>query len=988
MKPVVAHMKWMGRDGAPGNIAALAQTTDGYLWLGTPLGLYRFDGLDFASYPMTSMDVKLPALDIDALTPDLDGGLWIGFRLAGGISHLARDGTLTNYNAANHLGPTTTLKIIMRRDRSLLAIADNKLLILRGDHWQDFGKEHGLPNQPLWSLYVDSRGNIWTSARQKLFVLHPGHANFDLYPTKTFIVVDLAEMPDGTMWISDGWRVIRPLEPSEGEMELPVKSYTRMLVEPSGTMWLAQDYRGVSHFRPANSHPAASDVAEESDLSSEQTNSILRDRDGDIWVGTSLGLDRFQSSPLHAVRDTRVEYYPALAGDVQSGVWIAMLAHPLVHASGDVLSSSGPEIGSSPMVCDDRGRVWIVDPLFDTLTEYDHGAMSRFPAPVEVHRAPAQSIGLDYDGAVLVSFDESGLWRFDGHWEQIHDGGLPSEHALTIFRDKDRRVWLGYSDSRIVVRDDHGIHTLSVEQSGSLGNVLTFAATKGRLWAAGASGLAYLDKGTFHRVSLSRGGILRGISGIVEDKSERLWLNTSTGIVRISSGELSKLEHGPTPLDYDLLDERQGVEGTATQIKPTPSAVADRDGLLWFSMSGAVYSADPEALSLRSSAPALSLETVSVDGEPIMDREHELSRVTTSSALKELEIDYIGIDLSTPEKVTYEYMLEGEDKAWREVGNRRQAFYSHLRPGKYRFRVRAWNGTGAWQELAAPLPLVITPAFYQTIWFYLLSSLVVLTLLYLLYLLRVQHLTRRLKERLKERSDERLRIARALHDTLLQSVHGLMLRFHFAAQTLPENTSARHSLEVALLRADAVYLETRREVESLRDEVAESVDLATLIATRVKEMEIGPGIQFQVVENGQRQALRGAAQAELYRIACEALNNTVLHARAQSAEVVLTYGGSEFLMKCCDTGIGLPPSVLAGGQVAGHWGLIGIRERAAALEGRLQIWSSPGGGTEIEVRVPAKMAYLYPSTRLVWLQRLLQFRRSATGLDSTPGIEA
>ncbi|ADV82550.1 sensor histidine kinase [Terriglobus saanensis] len=989
MKPVVAHMKWMGRDGAPENIAALAQTIDGYLWLGTPLGLYRFDGLQFASYPMTTMEAKLPALDIDALTSDLDGGLWIGFRLSGGISHLTRDGVLTSYDKTNGRGPKSALKIVVRSDKSVWAIADNKLLVLRDDHWEDFGKAHGLPDEPLWSLFFDSHGNLWTSARQKLFVLHPGHGAFDLYPTKTFIIVDLAEAPDGQIWLSDGWRVIRPLEPNSSDTEIHVPSYTRTLIEPSGTMWMAQDYRGVSHFKVAIFHKPSSPLVEETDLSSEQTNSILRDRDGNIWVGTSRGLDRFQSSPLKSLRNTRVEYYPALAADAQSGVWIAMLAHPLVHASGDTLTAMGREIGSSPMVCDDQGRVWLVDPLFNMLTKYEGGRMFRFPVPDEIHRVPAQSIGLDYDGALLISFDEFGLWRFDGHWQQIHNASLPTEHPLTIFRDKERHVWLGYPDSRIAMRDEHGVHTFTTHQSADLGNVLTFAVSHDRLWAAGANGLAYLDHGAFRRVSLNGASVLRGTSGIVEDPSGSLWLNTSVGIVRIRASELNKLSHGPMSFDYDILDDRQGVEGTATQIKPTPSAVADKNGLLWFSMSGAIYSVDSEALSLRKSVPVLSLQNVSMNGITIMDREHAPTLVTTSAAsLKELEIDYIGIDLSAPEKVSYQYMLEGEDKAWREVGNRRQAFYTYLRPGSYRFRVRASNGAAPWQEFSAPPVITITPAFYQTVWFYLLSAIVALTLLYLLYLLRVQYLTNLLKDRLKERSDERLRIARALHDTLLQSVHGLMLRFHFAAQTLPEHTPARQSLEVALVRADAVYLETRSQVESLRDEVAEGADLVSLIAKRAQEMEIQQRMTFQIVENGQRQALNGTAQAELYRIASEALTNTVLHARAAGAEVILTYGGSELVMKCCDTGVGLPPLVLATGQRTGHWGLIGMRERVATIGGRLQIWSSPGGGTEIEIRVPARRAYLYPSARLVWLQRLLQFRRTATGLDSEPEMES
>jgi signal transduction histidine kinase/ligand-binding sensor domain-containing protein len=989
MMPVVAHIKWTGRDGAPGNVAALAQTTDGYLWLGTPLGLYRFDGLQFASYPMTSLDAKLPASDIDALTSDMDGGLWIGFRL-GGISHLTRDGTLTNYNATNRRGPKSVLKMVTEQDKSVWAVADNKILVLRGDHWEDFGSEHGLLGERLASFYLDSHGNIWTSGRHKLFVLYRGHASFEVYPTETFLIVEFAELPNGQMWISDGWRTIRTLNPGPPTRETRVTGYTRMLAEPSGTVWLAQDYRGVSHFQPESSSETPNPT-EEKDLSSEQTNSILRDRDGDIWVGTSRGLDRFQASPLKAVRNTRVEYYPALAADVQSGVWIGMLAHPLVHALGDKLLAVGRQVGSSPMVCDDQGRVWLVDPISDSLTEYDRGNVSRIPAPKEVHRVPAQSIGLDYDGAVLVSFDEFGLWRFDGKWEQVNDPNLPAAHPLAVFRDRDRRVWLGYPDGYIMMRDQYGVHAFTRQQSANLGNVLTFAVAHDRVWAAGANGLAYFDHGVFRPVFLRNDGVLRGISGIVEDRSGGLWLNTSTGILRIRPPELNRLSSSadPSPLDFDLLDDRQGVEGTATQIKPTPSAVADRNGLLWFSMSGAVYSVDPDALSLRKSVAALSLQKVSINGASIMDREHTSTIVRTGAAgLKELEIDYIGIDLSSPEKVTYQYMLEGEEKAWHEVGNRRQAFYSRLRPGTYRFRVRAWNGTMPWQELSAPLVVVITPAFYQTIWFYLLSALVILTLLYLLYLLRVRYLTNRLKERLKGRLDERLRIARALHDTLLQSLHGLMLQFHVAALGLPDSAPARQSLELALVRADAVCLETRGQVQALRDVVAEGTSLVNLIEKRVEEMDIRQSMTFQIVEKGRRQPLNTVAQVELYGIASEALNNTILHAKAPSAKVELTYGGSSLLMKCCDSGVGLPTSVLASGQRTGHWGLIGIRERAEAIGGKLQIRSSPGGGTEIEVCIPGRTAYLYPGKRLIWLQRFLHFRRSATGLDSEPEMEA
>ena len=988
MKPVVAHMQWKARDGAPGNISALAQSPDGYLWLGTPLGLYRFDGLQFASYPMTAMEQRLPSSDIEALCSDSEGGVWIGFRLAGGISYLGRNGVLTSYNASNHLGPQSAQKIIVAEDKSVWALGDRRLLKLEGKRWVNFGVEHGLPDGDLWSLYIDRHGNTWASMRHRLFVLHPGEVQFEAYSTLSFIVVDMAEMPDGQMWISDGWRKVRPLDRQSAQNTIPVKGYTRISIEPSGTLWMAQDYRGVTHLQPQAGVPAAQVLVSEGDLTSEQTNSILRDRYGDIWVGTSRGLDRFQPSALRAMSNARVEYYPSLAADMEKGVWIATLAHPLVHSLGEILKPQGRELGSSPIVQDDAGRVWLVDPITNALTRYDRDAMTRIPVPNETHHAPAQSISLDYDGAILASFDEAGLWRFSDRWERIQDAALPAQHPLSLFRDNRRQVWLGYPGGKILMRDQNGIHTTTASQSAELGNVITFAIVNERVWAAGSDGVAYYDQGTFHKLHLENKYDLSGVSGIVEDKTGAVWLNASTGITRIPAAELQRLPGDATGLKYDLLDDRQGVEGTATQVKPTPSAVADRDGLLWFSTSGEVYSIDPAAFTLRETLPALSIERVVVNGEAVMDREHEPASIKIDGIkLRELEIDYVGVDLASPEKVEYQYMLEGEDKTWRDVGNRRQAFYSHLRPGRYQFRLRATSGGLQWVELKAPFRLAVTPAFYQTTWFYLVSAAMVLSGLYLVYLLRVQYLTNRLRERMRERSSERIRIARDLHDTLLQSIHGLMLRFHVATQKLPQSDPARQSLEIALNRADSVYLETRNRVESLRDDVAEDADLASLIAKRSESLEIAESMTFRIVESGQRQILNDAVLLELYRIAGEAITNTLHHSGAPSAEVIICYGPTELLMRCCDTGKGLPPEVLADGSRNGHWGLIGMRERAAAIGGEFQVWSSARNGTDIEVRVPARRAYQHPHSRFAWLHRLYQFRRSATGFETLNDTE-
>jgi signal transduction histidine kinase/ligand-binding sensor domain-containing protein len=983
MKPFMAHTSWTGRDGAPDNIAAIAQTQDGYLWLGTPQGLYRFDGSQFSSYPVTPLDAKLPASDIDALCADPQGGLWIGFRI-GGISHLSIDGELANYNKENKRGPNSAQKIVVRADQSVWALGDDKLLELRSDVWEDFGSAHGLPDDQLLSLFFDRNGNLWTSARHELFVLRKGKTTFDLYPTKSFMIVDFAEMPDGQLWISDGWRLVRPLEPSARHEPIPVRGYARILIEPSGVLWIAQDYRGVSHLSVAASKAPNEQGIEEPELSSEQTNSIMRDRGGNIWVGTSRGLDRMHASPLRSLSGGRVEYYPSLAFDGDKGVWVATLAHPVLHATGEKLTLVGKNVGSSPIVCDDKGRLWMVDPTHNSLIEIDGAQATRIPVPDPVHHAPAQSIGLDRDGAILVSFDEAGLWRFDGGWNEVHGSNLPAGYPLVIFRDPAWRVWLGYANGSIIMHDDLGFHPWSSQQAGDLGNLLTFAIAHDRLWAAGTNGLSYLEKGSFHRVSLEDEGLLRGISGIVEDQKGDLWLNAASGIIRIDAGQVNAaIVSSQTGMSYDLLRDRQGLLGTATQLKPTPSAVSDHNGLLWFSTSGHVFSIAPETASLHQAPPALNIQNVAINGTAAMDREHQLSEISKSAGdLNELEIDYVGIDLAASEKVKYKYMLEGEDKAWRSVGSRRQAFYSHLAPGRYRFKVAASSEGDNWTELAAPFALIVTPAFYQTGWFSTGCVLVVLALLYILYLLRVQAVTRRLKSRMKERSSERLRIARDLHDTLLQSIHGLVLRVHFATEELPASEPVRQSLQQALSRADAVILEGRRRVQDLRDEIPDSRDLAAQLARIAEEIEIHKSMAFKIIEDGRRRDLDTDVQRELCMIAREALTNTLRHSKAESAEVLLTYGEASFLMKCVDTGIGVEPGIFAKGNRAGHWGLVGIRERAVSIQSNARIWSSPRAGTEIEIRVPARRAYRYPPSKLVWLQRLFQIKQDAEGGDA------
>ncbi len=171
------------------------------------------------------------------------------------------------------------------------------------------------------------------------------------------------------------------------------------------------------------------------ELTSQQTNAILQDSLGNVWVGTSHGLDRLSISPIKTLSGMRLEFYPALAPDATTGVWIGALAHPLLHISGSSIEPVWPNLGSSPMLCDDHGVVWVVDPIQNALTRFEHGEVQRFPIPPEVRAGAAQTMGLDRDGAILVSFEEAGLWHFDGQWSRVQDPTLPFDYPLAIYRD-------------------------------------------------------------------------------------------------------------------------------------------------------------------------------------------------------------------------------------------------------------------------------------------------------------------------------------------------------------------------------------------------------------------------------------------------------------------------------------------------------------------------------------------------------------------------
>jgi signal transduction histidine kinase len=326
----------------------------------------------------------------------------------------------------------------------------------------------------------------------------------------------------------------------------------------------------------------------------------------------------------------------------------------------------------------------------------------------------------------------------------------------------------------------------------------------------------------------------------------------------------------------------------------------------------------------------------------------------------DLQIDYSAGSLTVPERVRFRYKLEGLDRDWQDVGVRREAHYTNLGPGHYTFRVTAANNDGVWNNTGASVDFVIAPAFYQTGWFYALCALAGAAILAALYRLRMRQLAAQIRGRLEERLAERERIARDLHDTLLQGMQGLIWRFQAATDRIPSSEPARQLMEQSLDRADQLLAESRDKVKDLRPASSEAADLAQSIAAEGKEFSGTHAAEFRVSVFGARRELHPIVREEGFLIAREALANAFRHAQAAHIEAEVGYDKIALQVRIRDDGKGIATKVLDEGGAPGHFGLMGMRERARKLGAQLDVWSRPGAGTEIDLRVPAKVAYARP----------------------------
>jgi signal transduction histidine kinase len=464
--------------------------------------------------------------------------------------------------------------------------------------------------------------------------------------------------------------------------------------------------------------------------------------------------------------------------------------------------------------------------------------------------------------------------------------------------------------------------------------------------------------GQLQAMTTSNGLPCERTNTLILDNHRSLWLYAQCGLIKIDHSELEKWwRHPDVQVKTTVFDAMDGFQGGPSSFRP--AATKSSDGRLWFVNGTVVQTIHPDHVYRNELPPPVHIEQVIADAKNYsVENSMRLAKLS-----RNIEVKYTALSFVEPQRVRFRYKLDGYDTDWQEAGTRRSAFYTNLRPGSYKFLVTACNNSGVWNQQGAALTLVVPPAWYQTTWIRLLALLLLGLLTYAFYLLRMRQYAAAMKERFNERLDERVRIARELHDTLLQSFHGLMFQFQAARNLLPRRPeSAMEALDEAILTTEKAIAEGRDAIQDLRPELIAQHDLAELLTATGQEMT-GTQVQngrlpsFRVIVEGKPWRLPLTLQEEIYRIGREAIRNAFSHAVANRIEVEIRYDEHELRLRIRDDGEGIDSKVLEASGRPGHWGLPGTRERAQRIGSQLDFWTEAGAGTEVELRVPAAMAY-------------------------------
>jgi len=985
-----AHTAWTYREGLQGAIYTIAQTPDGYLWLGTQSGVVRFDGVRAVPLPLAPGQ-QLTNTAAAALLSAPDGTLWIG-TLDGLVSW--KNGQVTEYPALAH---RTILALLRDRDGTVwvggFGGATGILCAIGGRSTTCFGDDGSL-GTAVATLYEDSDGSLWVGAATGLWRWRPGPpTRYLATPITQFGEMTQGDHGSGLIFAANSVRQITGRTVTDYRLHsvpLPLTAVT-VLRDRNGGLWIGTTAHGLVY-----SYGGKTSMFTHNDgLSSDQVFALFEGREGTIWVATSDGLDQFRELPVTSL-SVKEGISSTTASSVlaarDGSIWIGTAdgLNRWDHGRTTIYrrqSNPGlPDDDIHSLFEDERGRIWVSS--HSGLAMFEKG---KFTAVPSVPPGTKNAIAGDNHGGLWLSLFGTANYGLvhlaDGKiTEQVSWQRLGGGPGTGLVPDPDGGVWTGLLSGGIAYFRAGEIRNLplSDERAGARKVLDISRGRDGSIWVATENGLSRIKNGRVATLTTANGLPCKTVHWIIEDDLSSYWLYTNCGLQRIARADLDAWTTDPKRMiQVTTFDADDGVRLVPILKGFRPAVTKASDGKIWFVNGNTVSFLDPSHSDINTVPPPVHIEQIAVNGKP-----YDVSnRMRLPAGVRELLVDFTALSLAEPNKVRFRVKLEGQDRGWRELVNQRHVGYTNLAPGTYRFRVIACNNSEVWNEQGDVLDFSIAPAYYQTNWFRTACVAAFLAMIWGIYELRVRQLAAQFNMRLEERVSERTRIARDLHDTLLQSFQGLLLRFQAGINMLPERPAdARRTLEDAVDRASEAITEGRDAVQGLRMSTVEKNDLAAAIRTVGEELasaetnELSPN--FKVVVEGIPRNLHPILRDEVYRLAAEALRNVFRHAAAQNVEVEIRYDQKNFRLRVRDDGKGIHAEVLRGPGPEGHYGLHGMRERAKLVGGKLTIWTELDSGTEIELNIPGASAYV-KSTRPFWYFG----KRSATDTNEKETIE-
>jgi ligand-binding sensor domain-containing protein/signal transduction histidine kinase len=978
------HDSWGTERGWPGgSITAFAQTSDGYLWIGTDKGLVRFDGLHFHQFERAHPDPILIG-PVRTLLVDVSDNLWIllqntqVFRYHNGNFELIR-GETENGTTAMARG-TSGAVLLSSLAEGTLTYSENRFRSLSSA-----------------ALLTDAAGVANGEAPDQRAT---PFSWFDRLAAPTSVVIAMAQTDDGKIWLGTERQGIfyfqegRISSASNGRADTKINC---LLPLQNSELWIGTA-KGVLRWSGAKLTLAGVP----SSLLNLDVLSILRDRDSNIWVGTSRGLFRYNASGVSLL--SAAGPVGAIFEDREGNIWIGSTRGLDRLRDSAFVTYSLPNLKSQsmgPLYVDSGGRTWIA-PTQGGLRWLEGGKTGvvtndgiASDVVYSIARAGKDDVWVGRQQGGVTHLHYSGNSLTTKTYTQAD--GLAQNRVYAVYQSRNGTVWLGTLSSGVSeLKNDHftnytttdglAANTISSIAEGPDGT-MWFGTPKGVsamsqkvwrnytgndglpsedincllqdstrvLWIGTAEGLAYLRDGQVH---VPRGvplSLQAPIFGIEEDKNGWMWIATPDHVLRVPRDKL--LSGDVKALDVREYDQADGLESTEG-VKRSQSVVSDSAGRIWFSLSSGLSVVDPTRVAASAALAIAHIEALSVDGSPVNVQD----MIHIPGSPRRITFTYTGLSLANPERVRFRYFLESFDRTWSEPVATREAVYTNLSAGFYRFHVVASNSDGLWNGSETSLPFEIEPLFWQTGWFRITCVALILLSVRSVHRYRLYHLTNQFNLRLEERVNERTRIARDLHDTLLQSFQGLLLRFQTASELFPTRLAdAKQTLDSAIEQAAQAITEGRDAVQGLRSSTEVTNDVALAISTLGEELagvETNPNAaEFHVEVEGTSRNLHPILRDEVYRIAGEALRNAFRHAEARRIEVEIRYDERQFGLRVRDDGKGIDSKLLDDDERPGHYGMRGMRERAELLGGKVTVWSELDSGTEVELSIPAGNAY-------------------------------